>query len=132
MARTQELQVQEKQEVAKGEEQTVPARYYVPQTDIFEGADALTVVMEMPGVSKDAVSIDLENNQISIEGKIDFSKYENLEPVYTEYNVGHYKRAFTLSNKIDNSRISAELNDGVLTLVLPKVEEMKPRKIAVQ
>lgn len=131
MTEGQELQVQEKQEVTQAEESTVPARAYVPLTDIFETEDALTVVMEMPGVSKEALSVDLENDQLRVEGKIDFSNYENMEPVYTEYVVGHYRRGFTLSNKIDRERISADLKDGVLSLVLPKAEAAKPRKIEV-
>jgi len=131
MAKGQELQVREKQEVAKDQETTVPARYYVPLTDIFESDDALTVVMEMPGVAKDNVSVDLDDDQLQIEGKLDFANYEGMEPVYTEYNVGHYQRTFTLSNKIDRDKISADLKDGVLTVILPKAEEMKPRKIAI-
>lgn len=131
MAKTQELEVQEKQEVAKDRESTVPARTFVPLTDIFEREDALTVVMEMPGVAKDQVSIDLESDQLQVEGRIDFSNYEGMEPVYSEYPVGHYQRGFTLSNKIDRDKISAELKDGVLTLVLPKMEEVKPRKIKI-
>lgn len=132
MTEAQELQVQEKQEIAEGQESTMPARFYVPLTDIFETEDALTVVMEMPGVNKDAVSVDVENDQLRVEGKIDFSNYEEIEPVYTEYNVGHYKRSFALSNKIDRDRISADLRDGVLSLVLPKAEAAKPRKIEVR
>lgn len=131
MAEKHELQVQEKQEVAQDQETTVPARYYVPQTDIFESADALTVVMEMPGVAKENISIDLENDQLRVEGKIDYSNYEGMDPLYTEYNVGHYKRGFALSNTIDQDKISADLKDGVLTLVLPKVEKVKPRTIKV-
>ena len=66
-----------------------------------------------------------------IEARIDFAKYEGLEPLYTEYNVGHYARSFTLSNKIDQQQISAELNDGVLTLTLRKAKEAQPRQIAI-
>ena len=66
-----------------------------------------------------------------MEGQIDFSKYQGMEPVYTEYNVGHYARGFTLSGKIDRDAISAQLDDGVLTLTLPKVKEAVPRRIAV-
>jgi hypothetical protein len=51
--------------------------------------------------------------------------------VYTEYNIGHYRRAFTLSNRIDQNNISAEIKDGVLTLMVPKAEEAKPRRISV-
>jgi HSP20 family protein len=131
MAAQQELQVQKKREVEKPEETTVPARFYQPNTDIFEEEGSLTLVMEMPGVQKDNVDITIEKNVLDVEGKIDFSKYEELEPVYTEYNVGHYKRSFSLSSKIDQSKISAEMNDGVLTLVLPKAEEAKPRTIKI-
>jgi len=68
---------------------------------------------------------------LTIRWRIDFSKYEGMQPLYTEYNVGHYRRTFRLSNKVDQSRISAEMKDGVLKVVLPKAEEMKPRRIAI-
>lgn len=77
-----------------------PARFFVPQTDIFENDDALTVVMEMPGVAKENLSRDLENDQLHVEGRIDFSNYENMDPVYTEFNVGHYQRGFPLSKTL--------------------------------
>jgi HSP20 family protein len=66
-----------------------------------------------------------------VDGQIDFTKYEGMEPVYTEYNVGHYTRSFTLSNKIEQERISAELGDGVLTLTLPKTKEAQSRRISI-
>ena len=131
MADSRALEVQEKKELATKEEKTVPARYYVPNTDIFESDDALTVVMEMPGVERKDVDIRLENDLLRVEGRIDFAKYEGLEPVYTEYNVGHYARAFTLSGKIDQDNISADLADGVLTLTLKKAKEAVPRRIAI-
>ena len=129
MASQQELQVQQKREVEKKQETTVPSRAFLPVTDIFETDQALTVVLEMPGVSKDNVDISVENDILTIEGWIDYSKYEGLQPVYTEYNVGHYVRSFQISSKIEQSGISAELKDGVMTLVLPKAETAKPRKI---
>ena len=131
MSNDNDLQVQDKQELQTTGETTVQAKYYVPQADIFETDDSLSVVLEMPGVTKDNVSVDLENDQISIEGKIDFSKYEGFEPVYTEYNIGHYKRSFSLSSKIDQEKISADLTDGVLTVLLPKAEAVKPRRISI-
>lgn len=125
------LEVQKKKELVDKEEKTVPARYYVPNTDIYETENALTVVVEMPGVEKDKVDIDIENNVLLIEGVIDFTKYAEMQPVYTEYNVGHYSRKFSLSSKIDQNKISAEMKDGVLTLTLPKAEAAKPRKIKI-
>jgi HSP20 family protein len=131
MAKSHALEVQEKKELVGKEEKTLPARYYIPNTDIFETDDTLTVVMEMPGVERKDVDIRLENDVLRVEGRIDFSKYEGLQPVYTEYNVGPYARAFTLSNKIDQDQISADLDDGVLTLTLKKAKEAVPRRIAI-
>lgn len=127
----QELPVREKREVEGAQEGTIPARAYLPVTDIFETDQALTVILEMPGVDKDNVDVRVENDVLKIEGRIDFSRYEGLQPVYTEYNIGNYARRFQLSSKIDQDRISAELRDGVMTLVLPKSDKAKPRKIAV-
>lgn len=127
----QELQVQEKREVERQQESTVPARAFLPPTDIFESEDALTIVMEMPGVDREDIAVNVENGVLNVEGRLDFSKYEGMQPVYTEYNVGHYRRSFSLSSKIDQDRISAQMQDGVLTLLLPKAEEAKPRRISV-
>jgi len=131
MVSGQELQVQEKRELQKKEESTAPARMFLPTTDIYETDQALTVVMEMPGVDKGKVEINIEEGVLTVEGRIDFSKYEALEPVYTEYNIGNFRRSFSLSNSIDQDKICADLKDGVLTLTLPKAEQAKPRKIAV-
>jgi HSP20 family protein len=66
-----------------------------------------------------------------VDGQIDFSKYDGMEPVYTEYNIGHYTRSFALSKKIDQDGIDAQLEDGVLTLTLPKAAEARVRRIAI-
>jgi HSP20 family molecular chaperone IbpA len=128
---TQELQVRQKRELDKKQELTEPARTFVPTTDIFETESALTIVLEMPGVGKDNVDISIEDNILTVQGRLDFAKYEGLQPVYTEYNIGHYRRRFSLSNKIDQDRISADMTDGVLTLVVPKAEEAKPKRISI-
>jgi HSP20 family protein len=132
MPTKQELQVQQKRELENKEESTIPARVFVPTADIYESNDALNVVLEMPGVDKSSVDVRVEDGILKIEGRLDFSKYQGLQPLYTEYNVGHYSRSFRLSSKIDQNKIAAELNDGVLSLVLPKVEEAKPRTIQVK
>ncbi len=131
MSGTQEVAVREKKELVGKEEKTVPGRYYVPFADIYETDDALRVVMEIPGVERKDVNVALENDVLRVDARIDFSKYEGMEPVYTEYNVGHYTRSFTLSNKIDQEQISAQLEDGVLTLTLPKAKEAQPRRIQI-
>ena len=131
-APSQELAVREKRELVSRDEKTVPGRFYVPYADIYETDEALTVLMEMPGVEREGVSVALEDDVLRVEGKIDFSKYEGMEPVYTEFNVGHYTRSFALSGKIDRERIGAQLEDGVLVLTLPKAKEAQPRRIAIQ
>jgi HSP20 family protein len=132
MATRQELQVQQKRELDKKEEDTIPARVFLPTADIYETDDALNVVLEMPGVEKNSVDIRVEDGVLKIDGRLDFSKYQGLQPLYTEYNVGHYSRSFRLPSRIDQTKIAAELKDGVLSLVLPKVEEAKPRTIQVK
>lgn len=132
MATRQELQVQQKRELDKKEEGTIPTRVFLPTADIYETNDALNVMLEMPGVEKDSVDIRVEDGVLKIDGRLDFSKYQGLQPLYTEYNVGHYSRSFRLSSRIDQNKIAAELKDGVLSLVLPKVEEAKPRTIQVK
>jgi HSP20 family protein len=132
MATRQELQVQQKRELDKKQEDTIPARVFLPTADIYETDDALNVVLEMPGVEKNSVDIRVEDGVLKIDGRLDFSKYQGLQPLYTEYNVGHYSRSFRLPSRIDQTKIAAELKDGVLSLVLPKVEEAKPRTIQVK
>ena len=128
----QELEVQKKKELASQQEKTIPARFYMPSTDIFETGDALKVVMEVPGVPKDALDVKVENDVLSVEARIETANYNGLEPVYTEYSVGHFARSFTLPEQVDQHNITAQLEDGVLTLTLNKRPETKPRRIAIQ
>jgi HSP20 family protein len=132
MAARQELQVQKKRELEKSEETTTPARVFLPNADIYETQDSLTVVLEMPGVEKGNVDVRVEDGILEVEGRLDLSKYQGLQPLYTEYNIGHYSRTFQLSSRIDQNKIGAEIKDGVLSLTLPKVEEAKPRSIEVR
>jgi HSP20 family protein len=132
MADKQELQVREKREVEKAQEQTRPLRAFLPNADIFETEDALTVVLEMPGVDRNNIDVNVDNGVLTIEGRIDFNKYEGLQPVYSEYNIGPFRRSFRISSQIDQDKIKAEMHDGVITLTLPKAEEAKPRRIEVR
>ena len=131
MATKKELQVTQKRELDKKEESTIPARVFMPNADIYETKDGLNVVLEMPGVDKNSVDVRVEDDVLKVNGKLDFSKYQGLRPLYTEYNVGHFSRSFRVSSKIDQNKIAAELKDGVLSLMLPLAEKAKPRAIQV-
>ena len=132
MTESQDLKLQEKKELEQREEKTIPGTYYVPHTDIYESPNSLTVVMEIPGVSKDAVDIRLEKNELTVNAEINTANYSDYQPVYTEYNIGHFSRSFILNSKVDRERIEANVADGVLTLTLPKAEEAKPRRITIK
>jgi HSP20 family molecular chaperone IbpA len=131
MTKSQALEVREKKELDAKGERTMPVRTFVPLTDIFESEEALTVVMEVPGVEKKDIDVRVENDVLRIDGKIDPAKYDGLNPLYSEYNVGHFARSFVLSAKVDASRINASVDDGVLTLKLPKIEEARARRIPI-
>lgn len=124
-----ELNVPEKQEAR--DEMTRAGRTYVPQVDIYETKDGLWLWADMPGVDEDTLNIHLDNGVLTIEGQVDVKEYENVTPLYTEYNVGNYVRRFTLSNDVDSDRIVARMQHGVLALEIPKAERAKPRRITV-
>ncbi|MFH2129518.1 MAG: Hsp20/alpha crystallin family protein [bacterium] len=126
-----EMVVQDKKEVASGKEPTIPGKKYVPYTDIVETDKELLVYMDMPGVDRKKVDIRLEKNVLVVDGQIDSQPYGDLKPIYSEYNIGHFTRRFEMSNKIDQSKIEARMNDGVLLLTLPKVPEKEPMAIQV-
>jgi HSP20 family molecular chaperone IbpA len=125
-----ELTPKGKQEL-EGEEQTRPGRTYVPDVDICETADSLWLWADMPGVDEKTVEINLAEGVLSIAGAVSLKEYENLAPVYTEYNIGNYLRRFTVSEDIDVDNIKARMTDGVLEIELPKSARAKPRRINI-
>jgi HSP20 family protein len=103
---------------------------FIPRVDIYEDKKEITVQADMPGVDKEGVSIDLKEDQLTINGKL--SLLDDKETfLHKEYDVGNYYRQFTLSDVIDREKISAKMADGVLTLTLPKSEKAVPKKITV-
>ena len=111
-------------------ERTRERRCFVPKTDIYETEEAITLLADLPGVERNQLDINVEDRQLTITGMIKESEAPS-EPVYSEYGVGGYTRSFRLGDTIDQSKINASLTDGVLTLVLPKADRLKPRKIEI-
>lgn len=130
-AEAKELKVKEKQEVTSPGEQTRPGVVYTPDVDIFESDKEITLLADMPGVTTDHLSIDLRDDVLTLTGGTESDEESSEEPIVIEYGVGTYHRQFTLSEVVDQAKITAELEDGVLRLVLPKVEKAAPRKITV-
>ncbi len=127
-----EMELKEKKEVKKvAGEGTRPGPVFIPAVDILENANEIVVLADMPGVESKNVDIDLKDNQLTITGKVDPPEGDKEVSLYKEFNWGDYVRQFTLSNVIDQGRISARMDKGVLRLVLPKVEKAKPQKIKV-
>jgi HSP20 family molecular chaperone IbpA len=127
----QEVALQQKQELTSAQERTEAGKVYRPFTDIYETSNAVVVVMEVPGVGKADIDISLDKGVLTVTGNIDSKRYEGLEPIYSEYNVGNFVRTFTLSTKIDSEAISASVADGVLTVRLPKTPEPVAKRIAI-
>lgn len=128
---TKALQAKEKREVAVPE-QTKPGLIFTPAVDIFETDKAITLLADLPGVKSNDLSIDLNDNVLTISGGTDVPDQTGEAVIFSEYDTGKYFRQFTLSEVIDQAKIDAKLTDGVLRLTLPKVEKVSPRKIAVK
>lgn len=129
---SKELQVKGKQELSTPAEQTRPGLVFTPSVDIFENDKAIVLLADMPGVEAKALNIDLRDNTLTLDGAVEPYEGDNEEDVLMEYEVGKYYRQFALSQVIDQEKIDAQLQDGVLRLTLPKVEKAAPRTITVQ
>mgnify|MGYP001546031402 CR=1 FL=1 len=131
MIDSKELQVKDKQEVAVPAEQTRPGVVFTPDVDIFENDKQITLLADMPGVASNDITIDLNDSVLSISGEVKPFENKNESDVLVEFEIGRYSRQFTLSEVIDQTKIEAKHEDGVLSLNLPKAEKAIPRQIAV-
>jgi HSP20 family protein len=126
-----DLQVREKKELKAVAERTRDVPVYIPNVDIYESENEIVLVADMPGVSSENVDIDVRDNQLTIQGKVVLEDLKE-EVLFQEYGIGDYFRQFSLSSKIDQSKIEASMKDGVLSLTLPKAEAARPKKITVK
>lgn len=104
--------------------------YVSPEVNIFETKDGYTLEAEMPSVNKEGLEVMLEGNEITIVGHRNHDRPAG-ETLFRESYSSDFRRVFELDPAIDTSKISARIDQGVLTLTLPKSEEVKPRKIKV-
>jgi HSP20 family molecular chaperone IbpA len=112
---------------ARGEEEAS----LIPAVDICEDAEGITLVADMPGVTRDRLDIQIDGDNLSIDGEASIEMPEGMEALYADIRATHYRRSFTLSRELETGKISAQMKDGVLTLKIPKRAELQPRKIEV-
>jgi len=135
--------IETRTELAKTEKPSVPAAsstpeqtrsgpVYTPAADIFEDEQAITVLADMPGVTASDLTIDLRENVLTLAGRAKGATGNTESFVLQEFEPGTFLRQFTLAETIDQAKIDAHLANGVLRVVLPKVEKAKPRQISVR
>ena len=126
-----DIETTEKKAIEKTEETTWAGETYEPAVDIYESEKALVLQADVPGVRRQDVEINLDHDVLTISGRVAGDEYDGLRPAYSEFNVGNFFRRFSLGEAIDQAAITADMEEGVLTVTLPKKEKAKPRKIKV-
>jgi HSP20 family protein len=120
-----DLEKQHTQAVRRSENNTL-----LPQTDIWETPEEIILKMDMPGVSKENLDIKVEGDMLKIHGKVESGQSGNL--LYAEQRTGDFHREFTLSNDLNQDKINASIQAGILTVKITKSEKVKPRKIQIE
>ena len=105
-------------------------QFVAPSASVVEAADGYTLEVEMPGVNKERLEISVDNNELTIVGRRSLPAVEGTL-IHRESRPENYRRTFELDPSIDANKISAKIDQGVVTLMLPKAEHVKPRKITV-
>lgn len=123
---------QESRQPAQHEQSQRDQPSLTPRVDVLEDDTVITLLADMPGVSKDALDIRVEGESLTIEGTVTAATPQAMEATYAEVRVPRYRRSFTLSRELDTGRIEASLKDGVLKLRIPKQEHAQPRRISVK
>jgi HSP20 family molecular chaperone IbpA len=107
-------------------------RALLPRCDVLEDDQGITVLADLPGVSKDMLELKVDGDTLMIEGTVSAAMPQQMEAVYVEVRVPRFRRAFTLSRELDTEKIEANLANGVLRLRIPKKAHAQPKKIEVQ
>jgi len=133
MAGEKEIAVAEKREVDTSTHQELRSgNWFVPPTDIYETPEAVVLTIDMPGVCFDCTHINIVDDELIITGHVTHGEDQDDYVLYREYDVGHYHRHFGLPPMIDREKIEAVMADGVLTVTMPKVAEVRPRRIPIK
>jgi len=112
-------------------ERTKPGKVFVPRVDIRETKESIILIADMPGIDEKSVDITLEKNILTITGSVKPPEFEGYSSVHSEYDIGDFERAFTISDEVDRDNIAATVKNGLLRVTLNKAEEVKAKKIAI-
>jgi HSP20 family protein len=104
----------------------------VPPVDIIENGEGITLRADLPGVSKENLSIGVDGDTLTVEASMSLGESANVQPVYAEVRIAQFRRSFVLSRDLDTEKIGASVRNGVLTLQVPKREQAKPRRIEIK
>ena len=104
----------------------------MPPVDVIEDASGITLIADLPGVTRETLNLRVEADTLTIEGEMALNVPEGMQPSHAEVQIPRYRRAFTLSKELDPEKVTAELRHGVLTLRIPKAEHAQPRKIDIR
>jgi len=104
----------------------------LPPVDVIEDASGITLLADLPGVSKEKLNLQLEAGSLTIEGEVALDMPQGMESGHAEVRLPRYRRVFTLSKELDSEKTTAEFKHGVLRLRIPKAEHVQPRKIEIK
>jgi len=103
-----------------------------PATDIVESKEGVTLYVDLPGVSKKTLDIDVDQDILTIKGEIDLTTAKDVQPTYMDIQADVFERRFTLGDELDSSKIEAKLDQGALKLSIPRQEKHQPKKITIK
>ena len=128
----QDVRREERQAPARQEQHPQQAPAMIPRVDVLEDPTGITLLADLPGVTREALEIHVEGDSLTIEGTVTAATPESMQATYAEVRVPRYRRSFTLSRELDGGRIEAQLKDGVLRLRIPKQEHAQPRRVSIK
>lgn len=129
---TDNKQIFDVQTTKSWEEALENESWIAPIVDIYETEDDYFLTAQMPGVSKEHIKIKLEDGSLILMGRIDFKTIQNRKYILKEIESGNFFRRFKISNGIDESKIDAKFENGILNVKLPKHERVKPKTIEIK
>ena len=133
MADEREFEVEKQEmETPEGVEDTRTGRTYVPRIDIVELNDGIRLLADLPGVDENSLDIMLENDQLTLQGFVEYERPSGYDLAHVEYGIGNFRRVFKLSDQVDQDKITATIKHGVLQLDMPFATGPRTRKISVQ